>query len=213
MTNRGRRLVAWILGFGLLATAAVAGAGLFLDASTDDAAADDEAPEVPVPMIEPPSGTADAVPTERISVAASSFLVPDGEITYDPGNTVDGDPSTAWNSDTNGADVRGQTLTFRFTEPVGLTAIRLVNGYAKNPDIFAANHRIRELEVRTDGGVQRVSLLDTSEEQEITFDFGTTSKVELEVIEIYEGAGFDDPELTSDLALSEIDFVAIQRQS
>ncbi len=213
MTSRGRRLVAWILGLGLLATAAVAATGLFLDASNDGAAADDDTTDVSIPPIEAPAGAADPVPRERISVTASSFLGPDGDITYGPGNTVDDDLLTAWNSATDGADVRGQTLTFRFTEPVGLTAIRLVNGYAKDPDIFAANHRIRELEVRTDGGVQRVSLLDTSEEQEITFDFGTTSKVQLEVMEIYEGSGFDNPELTSDLALTEIDFVAVQRQS
>lgn len=211
MSPQGVRLVGWILGLGLAATVVVAGLGLFLQAG-DEGSTDDGATVEPVsiPAMTAPGGEAVPIPADRISVVASSFLDPIDGITYGPTNTIDGDIETAWNSDAPDSGGLGETLTFRFAEPVGLTAIRLVNGYAKGPEIFDANHRIRELEVRTDAGVQRVSLLDTSEEQEIAFEFGTTSKVELEVVEIYEGSGFDDPALTADLALSEIGFVASQ---
>ncbi len=212
MSGPGLRLVRWILGVGLAATVVVAGVGIFLRAGDD--AGDDATPPpvtVAVPPFAAPSGEPEMVPADRITVAASSFLAAEGAITYEPLNTIDGDLQTAWNSDAGESDGRGQVLTYRFTEPVGLSAIRLVNGYAKGEDIFAANHRIKELEVRTDRGSQRVSLLDTSDEQEITFDFGVTSKVELEVIEIYPGDGFDDATLTADLALTEIDFLASQR--
>ncbi len=164
-----------------------------------------------VPPITAPTGPSSEVSSERIVVAATSFLVPDGAITYDPTNTIDDDLQTAWNSDAGDTSGRGELLTFRFTEPIDLTAIRFTNGYAKNPEIFAANHRVQQLWVRTDAGDQLVNLLDTSTEQEITVDFGYTSKVVLEIVEVYEGLGFDDASLTADLALTEIDFVAVQR--
>lgn len=211
MSRGGRRVAIWILGLGLIASAAVAAVGLLLSRADDGDDTATGTDTIDVPAMDGPTGAAAQVPRERLLVMASSHLPPDGEITYDPGNTVDGDPTTAWNSDAPGTDGRGQVLTYRFTEPVDLRAIRIVNGYAKNPDIFAANHRLREVEVRTDAGAQRVSLLDTDEQQEITFDFGLTSKVVLEVVDVYTGDGFANPDLTADLALSEIGFVAIQR--
>ncbi|MEL6984649.1 MAG: hypothetical protein AAFO29_19635 [Actinomycetota bacterium] len=194
----------------MAATALVVGASLVLGLQTEDDSGDGGAAAA-IPSITAPSGPAAPVPSDRIVVAASSALVPDGPITYDPINTIDDNLDTAWNSDAPDADPRGELLTFRFTEPIDLTAIRFTNGYAKSEDIYAANHRIQQLWVRTDAGDQLVNLLDTSDEQEIAADFGFTSKVVLEIVEIYQGDGFDDPALTSDLALTEIDFVAVQR--
>lgn len=194
-----------------MSTALVVGASYalrFLDDGNDgDAGSADAA----IPPITAPSGPASEVPSDRIVVAASSFLVPDGAISYAPTNTIDDDLQTAWNSDAGETSGRGELLTYRFTEPVDITAIRFTNGYAKDPEIFAANHRVQQLWVRTDAGDQLVNLLDTSTEQEITVDFGYTSKVVLEIVEIYPGLGFDNPALTADLALTEIDFVAVQR--
>ncbi len=194
-----------------MSTALVVGASYALRFLDDGDAGGDGAGDAAVPPITAPSGPSSEVPSDRIVVAASSFLVPDGTITYDPTNTIDDDLETAWNSDAGETSGRGELLTFRFTEPVGLTAIRFTNGYAKDPEIFAANHRVQQLWVRTDAGDQLVNLLDTSTEQEITVDFGYTSKVVLEVVEVYPGLGFDNAALTADLALTEIDFVAVQR--
>lgn len=194
----------------MVATALVVGASLFLglsDGDSDDAGA----ASASLPPITAPSGPSSPVPSDRIVVAASSFLLPDGGITYDPTNTIDDNLETAWNSDTGESSGRGELLTFRFTEPIDLTAIRFTNGYAKNDEIYTANHRVQQLWVRTDAGDQLVNLLDTSDEQEIAADFGYTSKVVLEIVEIYPGAGFENPSLTPDLALTEIDFVAVQR--
>jgi len=194
-----------------VSTALVVGASYALR-FLDDGDGDGGGPgDAAVPPITAPTGPSSEVPSDRIVVAASSFLVPDGAITYAPTNTIDDDLETAWNSDAGESDGRGELLTFRFTEPVDLTAIRFTNGYAKNPEIFAANHRVQQLWVRTDAGDQLVNLLDTSTEQEITVDFGYTSKVVLEIVEVYPGLGFDDAALTADLALTEIDFVAVQR--
>lgn len=194
----------------MLATAAVVGAALLIGLFDDDP--DGAGPDgAAIPPMTAPSGSASPVPSDHVMVAASSFLVPDGAITYAPSNTIDDDLETAWNSDAPTTDGRGELLTFRFTEPVDLTAIRFTNGYAKNPEIFAANHRIQQVWVRTDTTDQLVNLLDTSDEQEIAAEFGFTSKVILEVVEVFPGDGFADPTLTADLALTEIDFVAVQR--
>lgn len=143
-------------------------------------------------------------------VAATSHIPQDGSITYGPENTVDGDLQTAWNSDAPGTEGRGETLTYRFAEPVDLKAVRFVNGYVKNDDVFTANHRARDLVIRADNSAQPVMLLDTGDEQEVAFDFGLTSKVEIEVLDIYPGDGFDRPELTADLAITEVAFLALQ---
>lgn len=159
-----------------------------------------------------PTGPVDLIDVARISVSASSHLPPAGAITYDPMNAVDGDRQTAWNSDSRQDQGRGETLTFRFSEPVDLKAVRFVNGYAKNADIYSANHRLKSVVVGTDQSSQMLTLLDTSDDQEITYDFGLTSKVVLEVLDVYPGDGFANPDLTADLAVSEVTFLAVQRQ-
>lgn len=158
-----------------------------------------------------PSGAAAVVDPARITVVASSHLPAAGAITYQPANTIDRDPSTAWNSNSPEGDGRGESLTFRFSEPVDLKGVRFINGYAKNQEIFAANHRLRSVLVHTDQSSEQLTLLDTHDPQEISFDFGLTSKVVLEVLDVYTGSGFADAELTADLALSEVSFLAVQR--
>lgn len=155
-----------------------------------------------------PSGQSSLIDPGRITVEASTTLASTEALTYGPRNTLDGDRQTAWNSDA--AESVGQVLTYRFAEPVELTAVRFVNGYAKDDDTFAANHRLKTVLVTTDQTAQSLTLLDTDDPQEISFDFGLTSKVELQVTEIFEGDGFITPDISTDLALTEIAFVAVQ---
>ena len=168
----------------------------------------DDVPVAVAPAFIEPTGQAELLSPDRIAVEASSELESAGELTYGARNTLDGNRETAWNSDA--ADPVGQTLTYRFAEPVELTALRLVNGYAKSDEIYAANHRLKSVMVITDEASRPLTLLDTDDPQEISFEFGLTSKVIIEVTEIFEGQGFDNPEISSDLALSEIAFVAVQ---
>ncbi len=204
-----RRRAGLILGIGFIIAALVAGAGFLLRTIE---ASDGDDPEQAIPSLPAPDGPVTLVPAERISVTASSSLSPIGSITYGPENVLDGDEDTAWNSNAPaGTNGRGEVLVFRFTDPVDLQKIQFVNGYAKDPTIYSSNHRIEEIIVRTDRTFQTVSLIDTDEEQEITSDFGYTSKVEIEVVAVYVGDGFDDPTITADLALTEIAFLAAQR--
>lgn len=215
MAGQTRRLVGWIIGFAFVATAVIVAASMALRVADGNGGpgggASGPHPDATVPPMLAPTGEAAVVPSERIVVQASTFLPPADTITYDPENTIDGDENTAWNSDAPETDGRGEHLTFRFTEPVDLQAIRFVNGYPKTADIYAANHRVREVRVTTDSGSQTVNLLDTSDVQQITHAFGHTTKVVLEVIEIYPGSRSSNPAITADLALAEVSFVAVQR--
>ena len=146
------------------------------------------------------------VDPRSISASASSELPPNGRVTYWIGNTLDGDTRTAWNnhSAADGSGV-GETLTYRFSSPVQLVRIDLVNGYAKTAELRADNGRIQGVVIRTDRRTLRATLSDTASRQRLDRDFGMTSKVTLRVTSIYPGARY------TDLALTEIAFWAVPR--
>jgi hypothetical protein len=146
------------------------------------------------------------VDSRSISASASSELPPDGSVTYSIGNTLDGDTRTAWNNhgavDGNGV---GETLTYKFSRPVHLARIALMNGYAKTAELRADNGRIRGVVILTDHRRLKATLSDTTSRQRLDRDFGLTRKVTLRVTSIYPGARY------TDLALTEIAFWAVPR--
>lgn len=88
--------------------------------------------------------------------APDGFDVGGAVITYGVGNTVDGDPATAWRVEGDGI---GQTITFQFADgPVVITEVGLIPGYAKVDPVdgtnrFFENRRIRQVEWAFDGAV------------------------------------------------------------
>lgn len=134
-----------------------------------------------------------------IKASASSVLPADGPFTYGAGNTLDGNLDTAWNDGSPGSGA-GEKLTYRFAGSVQLTSIRLVNGFASTPELFAQNARIRAVVVLTDAGRFPLTLADVPERQELVMDFGRTSSVVLDVVTTYPGSAYED------LAMTEIEF-------
>ena len=59
----------------------------------------DTAPESAAPVFDPGVYTGEPVPLEVTGVGASSERPPAGDVTYDRGNLVDGDVTTAWSHD------------------------------------------------------------------------------------------------------------------
>jgi hypothetical protein len=165
----------------------------------------------PVPSV-PSTARAAAAPApvrvdpRSISASASSELPPTQEVTYSIRNTLDGNTRTAWNNhsavDGSGA---GESLTYRFSSPVHLVRITLVNGYAKTAELRADNGRIRGVVILTDRRTLRATLSDSASRQRLDRDFGMTRKVTLRVTSIYPGARY------TDLALTEIAFWAVPR--
>jgi hypothetical protein len=83
---------------------------------------------------------------------------------------------------------------------VELREIHLVNGYAKTPDLFQRNARIRAATVATAAGSATVLLKDTRGFQEIRFHQGQTNFVKITIDRVYTGTRYEDT------LLSEIEF-------
>jgi hypothetical protein len=181
--------------------AAVLGAALRSDGRLSASA-----PSVPTTARAAASPVPVRVDPSSISASASSELPPDGSVTYSIGNTLDGDTRTAWNSHgaADGSGV-GESLIYRFSSPVRLVRIDLVNGYAKTAELRADNGRIRGVVIGTDHRTLQATLSDTVSRQRLDRDFGMTRQVTLRVRSIYPGVRY------TDLALTEIAFWAVAR--
>jgi hypothetical protein len=137
-----------------------------------------------------------------IKATASSTGARDGAVTYVAANTLDGKPTTAWNSSGGGT---GITLTFTFAQPVHLSGLTMLDGYQKTSkagDLWALNARAKTVTVDSDAGSWTWDLTDTKDLQTLSQDLGTTSKVTLTIDEIYPGDKY------ADIAISELGFLA-----
>lgn len=159
-----------------------------------------------------PSAAAAPAPVDRAAVRgdASSVQAPDGKVTYAAANTLDGDPTTAWNSDGATPEGRLPTLTYTFDAPVDLRDVTVLNGYQKMLrrtgraplDLFGANARVHRVRVVTDAGTWTWDLTDTRPAQ--TFHApGRTRTVRLEVRSVYASATYPD------VAVSEVSFTSV----
>jgi hypothetical protein len=159
----------------------------------------------------PATGTfraATAIDLGTVKGSASSVQRPDGGITYTVGNTLDGDPSTAWNSD-GARDGRGPgiVLSYRFATQVDLSMITLRNGYqkmrTKGADLWERNERVKRLLVITDSGQWTWDLKDAKDPQTLTQKFGRTTSVKLKIVSVYPSTRY------TDVAISEIAFSGV----
>lgn len=157
----------------------------------------------------PTAMAAAAVDPATIRGSATSVQKPDGGITYGADNTLDGNLSTAWNS--NGArDGRGPgiTVSYQFSKPIDLRSITIRNGYQKvrpndGVDLWALNERIRQVQVVTDGGQWTWDLEDVRKPQALVRSFGRTQVVRLEITQVYPSRKYRD------VAISEVGFTAM----
>lgn len=157
-----------------------------------------------------------AVTDYRVSAAASSFLAPQGQCSYDPQHIFSAERDHAW---VEGADDDGVgeyiELTKRYSvcdEAYGVDFRELcvVNGYAQTAKKWTANGRVEKLKLYMNGTyVDTFCLADTMEPQ--YFDLtpyhlhaasGADSVFRFEIASVYPGALYSDTALTG----IEIDF-------
>ena len=132
------------------------------------------------------------VDADTVKVKASSVQKRAGSVSYVAANMLDGDRTTAWNS--NGDKVgsgEGVVLTFTFEGPLRLRGVALLNGYQKTTkdgkNLYKANGRVSGFTVVTDNSTKEWKVKDSPEPQALEADLGETSTVTLTVTGVYPG--------------------------
>ncbi|GAB2985058.1 discoidin domain-containing protein [Nocardioides montaniterrae] len=125
-------------------------------------------------------------------------------VTFGAAHLIDGDPQTAWRID---GDAAGKSLTITFPQPVQLTSVGLINGYAKKyPGYngYLRNRRITEVRwTFEDGSTITQDLAKTTALQTTDVHPGPTSSVKLEIVstEATPGPNYRPFTAISELAL------------
>lgn len=193
----------------VVAVALLTGESVEDPSGSDPAAGTSSAGGDPAPTADP-EPLVDRVTPEAPRADADSVDISTGEPTsYEAGNMVDGDPETAWR--VNG-DASGETLTFTFDEPVTLTSLGLVNGYAKTSvdvsgtefDLYAGSRRVLEVQWVLDGETVIDQTLSDGERGLQRVDTGAVevTVVELRLVEV--SAPGRGPAARNKTAISEV---------
>jgi hypothetical protein len=208
-----RSPVLWIL-VAALVLALVAGGWWFLgrdDSSGRDDTARDQGASAP----DEPQGTdvAARADAEAPETAPPNQDVDGHQVSYDASNMLDGVPTTAWRMPGDGT---GTVLTFTLPEPVELTQVGLVNGYAKTStddqgrtfDWYRGNRRVLAVVWSFgDGTKVRQQLDETQEVQRLDLDEPVQTKtVKLRLVKVSApGQGDTGRDFT---AISEVSLIA-----
>lgn len=123
----------------------------------------------------------------------SSILKPQFGNSYGPEHLFDGDQSTAWVHGTRGPGI-GANITIIFDRPRTVRALSVVNGYAKNPDIFTKNTRVRTLHLSfSNGDTATLTLPDDHQRRSIALPKPVEAQwVRLRIGSVYAGARYTD---------------------
>ena len=109
------------------------------------------------------------------------------QVRYEAANLIDGVPATCWRMPGSGAD---DEIVFSFREPVQLTEVGLINGYAKTSgdlDWYTGNRRVLDVEWVFDDGSSVKQVLDSTRDlQLLPIKPVTTTTVTLRLLEVSE---------------------------
>ena len=210
-----RRVPLWAWGAGATVTAAIAGGVLLASGVLDSSAAKSvpAATTVVVPMVAPSTTTAAPASTAPvrgtpidpalITGAQASSTLPDQDgLTYGIGNTLDGQITTAWNSEGStpgkGVPPVGQKLDYTLASPQHVVGVRIINGFnpGDSQHQFTDNHRVQTMAIRGGGQERQVDLADSFSPQFVEVDFPNTDTLELEVLSVYPTTKWPDVGIT-----------------
>lgn len=147
---------------------------------------------------------------EAPATASPATDVSGETVTFEAGNLLDDDPTTAWRMPGDGT---GATLRIQLDAPATLTEVGLINGYAKTGrsggrtfDWYAGNRRVLEVEwTFGDGTTVTQSLRETRELQTVEVPEVTTSTVQLRLVRV--SAPGNGPAGRDNTPISEISLV------
>jgi hypothetical protein len=155
-----------------------------------------------------------AAAQDLYDVEDSTHLAPQGDNHYDVARLFDDDPSTAWVEGSAGSGI-GDYILFTFV-PAGfhgsgvadltIRGLRVINGYGKNPDVWAKNGRVASLRVIHNGvDIGTVRLADSMQEQWIPMsavtafgdlDVSPGDTLKLVIAGVYPGTAYRDTALS-----------------
>jgi serine/threonine protein kinase len=133
---RRRRRPTWIRVAAVAAALVVAVGGLVYFSIRDRGTAQDPSSSVATPRL-----IRDGVQVTASSTAPSSTDAAGNPVTYVPANVIDGDVQTAWRTPGDGHD---QWVTLIFDNPIEVSRIGLIPGYAKNDPQTGANRFVQD---------------------------------------------------------------------
>lgn len=147
------------------------------------------------------------------SARASSFLLPQGDNTYEADHLNDGNRNTAWVEGAEGYGV-GENFTitkkyeviedFADWDCIFFTNLCIVNGMAKNENAFNQNSRVKTFKMYfNDEYLGDIELLDTMKPQYVSLEGlhlsaknGEESEFRFEIADVYLGDKYDDTVVT-----------------
>lgn len=134
---------------------------------------------------------------------------------YEPALAVDGDSSTAWVEGMPDSDARkygeGETLTISLARARDVQLVCIINGYAKTPQTYLHNARVRQLTIVTDRGSTDSVLPEKTLEffagyQSVNVAPGQTGSISLTIGTARAG---QDSTQEADTAISEVEVWAL----
>ena len=142
-----------------------------------------------------------------IEVAASSYLMSQGQHTYEPQNAHDLNYKNAWVEGVKGYGI-GEYLLYTFAAASPrITEIIVVNGYVKSQSAWKDNSRVKKLKMYVDNKPYAIlNLKDIRAEQRFSVSpLGVSDRsdwealqeqpnwtIKFEILEVYKGAKYDD---------------------
>ncbi len=218
---RRRSVVPWLIAFLVLAVLALTGGALLLLQPSGDKEPNDVNDGDPRgtsqsetrDTTDPPAGEVSTLEPTQVAVPATAPASADEDgnrVTFQATNMLDGDPRTSWRMAGDGS---GSTINLQFEDPVTVTEVGLVNGYAKTDpphDWYGGNRRITSVVwVFDDGTEVNQDLRDDNRELQTAPVSGVeTTSVELRIVDVTEpGSGPDARDYT---AVSEIAITGVE---
>lgn len=137
--------------------------------------------------------------TDSSRTCVSSVLSPQAGNSYGPDKLGGGydKPEGAWCEGVDGTG-EGQTITLHQKPNNKIGSMTFVNGYAKTPERFKANGRVKEARIETDNGYSKtITLKDTAQQQTIRISPAKVSWLRLTILSVYPGARANDTCVTA----------------
>jgi uncharacterized caspase-like protein len=131
-------------------------------------------------------------------LCASSVLSPQSGNRYGAANLVDDKDATAWVEGVEGDGI-GESITLEFDRPEAISQITLVNGYAKSPDTYRKNGRVKDLMVRLSNGYEQVlRLADDGRPQTLSLPRADEIRwISLTISSVYRGSRYRDTAISA----------------